>query len=348
MKAVFLPLFLLAACLHVYGQNKLEATGNAGIGTTTPTEKLEISSAGLSIIKLTHTSDVLGTVGTIKFNMAGTDVGRLEVERNIPSAKRSAMKFFIKGDSLQEAMRINYTGFVGIGEQSPGATLHVAGKPGNLLAKFTQTNISSADAFITISNGTSSEGRFIPCIMGRAYMPGRSFGLYFIGEADDVFSANEPSYAALILDGRTKTNGRLTTNNVLAVNSNSINLMMVKADGSVGIGTTDTKGYKLAVNGNGIFTRVVVKTYNNWPDFVFSPGYQLPSLAELSRYVGEHRHLPEMPSAGDVEQEGVDLGEMNKKLLQKVEELTLYIIDMKKESLRQQERIEKLEHERQK
>lgn len=124
--------------------------------------------------------------------------------------------------------------------------------------------------------------------------------------------------------------------------------MMVKADGSVGIGTTDTKGYKLAVNGNGIFTRVVVKTYNNWPDFVFNPGYQLPSLAELSRYVGEHRHLPEMPSAGDVEQEGVDLGEMNKKLLQKVEELTLYIIDMKKESLRQQERIEKLEKKSQK
>jgi hypothetical protein len=64
--------------------------------------------------------------------------------------------------------------------------------------------------------------------------------------------------------------------------------------------------------------------------------------------VGEHRHLPEMPSAGDVEQEGVDLGEMNKKLLQKVEELTLYIIDMKKESLRQQERIEKLEKKSQK
>jgi hypothetical protein len=54
-----------------------------------------------------------------------------------------------------------------------------------------------------------------------------------------------------------------------------------------------------------------------------------------------------MPSAGDVEQEGIDLGEMNKKLLQKIEELTLYIIDMKKESLQQQERIEKLEKERQ-
>jgi hypothetical protein len=347
MKAVFLPLFLLAACLHVYGQNKLEATGNAGIGTTTPTEKLEISSAGLSTIKLTHTSDVLGTVGTIKFNMAGTDVGRLEVERNIPSAKRSVMKFFIKGDSLQEAMRINYTGFVGIGEQSPGATLHVAGKPGNLLAKFTQTNVPSVDGYTVVSNGTNSTERFIPCIIGRAYTPGRSFGLYLVGEADDAISANEPFFVAMILDGRTRTNGKLTTNNVLAVNSNSINLMLVKADGSVGIGTTDTKGYKLAVNGNGIFTRVVVKTYNNWPDFVFSPGYQLPSLAELSRYVDEHRHLPDMPSAGDVEQDGIDLGEMNKKLLQKIEELTLYIIDMKKESLQQQERIEKLEKERQ-
>ena len=72
-------------------------------------------------------------------------------------------------------------------------------------------------------------------------------------------------------------------------------------------------------------------TLSGWSDFVFDEDYQLPSLSELEDYVKANRHLPDIPSAKEVEENGVDLGEMNAKLLQKVEELTLYVIDLQKQ-----------------
>ncbi len=72
-------------------------------------------------------------------------------------------------------------------------------------------------------------------------------------------------------------------------------------------------------------------TLTNWSDFVFDEDYRLPSLTELERYVKENRHLPDIPTESEVRQGGVDLGEMNALLLKKVEELTLYIIDLQKQ-----------------
>lgn len=103
-------------------------------------------------------------------------------------------------------------------------------------------------------------------------------------------------------------------------------------NGNVGIGTTDTKGYKLAVNGDAMFTRIKVKSYAAWPDYVFSDNYKLPSLAELREYIKTNQHLPEIPSAAEVEKEGLDLEEMNRKLLQKVEELTLYMLELDRQN----------------
>ena len=72
-------------------------------------------------------------------------------------------------------------------------------------------------------------------------------------------------------------------------------------------------------------------TLTDWSDFVFDDGYSLRPLGEVERYIEANRHLPDIPSAQQVEEEGVDVGEMNKLLLQKVEELTLYIIDLQKQ-----------------
>lgn len=110
-------------------------------------------------------------------------------------------------------------------------------------------------------------------------------------------------------------------------------------NGNVGIGTTDTKGYKLAVNGDAIFTRVKVKAYTAWPDFVFAPDYNLPSLSAVDAYIKQHKHLPDMPSEKEVKEQGLDLGEMNKKLLQKVEELTLYILQQDAQLKRHEQEI---------
>jgi len=93
-----------------------------------------------------------------------------------------------------------------------------------------------------------------------------------------------------------------------------------------------TIGSGFACSATGVVRAKEVRvTLDGWSDFVFDDGYRLPSLLELESYVRSHRHLPDIPSAVEVEANGVDLGEMNARLLQKVEELTLYIIDLQKQ-----------------
>ena len=107
--------------------------------------------------------------------------------------------------------------------------------------------------------------------------------------------------------------------------------MFISDQGNVSIGTDDSKGYKFAVKGKMIAEEIVVKLHGNWPDFVFKKEYGLMSLEDVECFIKENSHLPTMPSASEVEEAGIPLGEMNAKLLQKVEELTLYVIELKKE-----------------
>lgn len=122
-------------------------------------------------------------------------------------------------------------------------------------------------------------------------------------------------------------------------NSNlSRTVMFIKqSSGFVGIGTTDPKAM-LAVNGE-IYAKKVRVTPDDWPDFVFEPSYNLPSLQELESFIAEHKHLPEIPSAKEVSQQGIDLGQNQAKLLQKVEEMTLYLITQNKQWIEQEQRM---------
>ena len=109
--------------------------------------------------------------------------------------------------------------------------------------------------------------------------------------------------------------------------------------GNVGIGTTDTKGYKLGVNGSAIFNKVVVKDYANWADYVFHPSYLLRSLSSLEAYIKEYKHLPNVPSAEEVKKQGLDLAQTQATLLEKIEELTLYLIEQNKQQQKEKEEI---------
>lgn len=111
--------------------------------------------------------------------------------------------------------------------------------------------------------------------------------------------------------------------------------------GNLGLGTLNPGNYKLAVEGT-IGARRVKVLQSSWADFVFHPDYKLPALSEVESFIKENKHLPEIPSEKDVERDGVDVGDMNRKLLQKIEELTLYIIELKKENEKQWEAMEKL------
>ncbi|SEB38998.1 hypothetical protein SAMN04489761_0378 [Tenacibaculum sp. MAR_2009_124] len=109
--------------------------------------------------------------------------------------------------------------------------------------------------------------------------------------------------------------------------------------GKVGIGTSDVPtDFKFAVVGKMITEEVKVQLKNDWPDFVFENTYQLPTLKEVENHINKKGHLKDIPNTEEVRKNGFYLGEMDSKLLQKIEELTLYTIQ-------QEKKIENLEKE---
>jgi len=114
--------------------------------------------------------------------------------------------------------------------------------------------------------------------------------------------------------------------------------MSITNNGKIGIGISDPAqmpgSYKLYV-ADGILTekvRVSLKNTSDWADYVFAADYKLRSLAEVEAYVKEHKHLPGVPSAEEVQKTGIDMAAMDAKLLEKIEELTLYVIGIQKEN----------------
>lgn len=203
---------------------------------------------------------------------------------------------------------------MGIGTNSPLANLDVrtAGKSGVI--------------GVLLSNGaiSSSEVHRWTIRMGRSFSyPNRTLDF---GMVSDDFGQNPAFYVA----------------------PKGVEVFRVTEDGNVGIGTT-TPTEKLEVNG-AIRAREVKLETTNWPDYVFEPGYELESLEEIEKFIQSESHLPEIPSAEEIEANGVQLGEMNKLLLKKIEELTLHtiaqqkLIEAQSKMLEEQiERIHKLE-----
>lgn len=128
----------------------------------------------------------------------------------------------------------------------------------------------------------------------------------------------------------------ISVKNDLTINSNSININTGKTyySGKVGIGTNNPQN---ALDVLGTIRATEVKIEAKWADFVFADDYILPSLDEVKAHIDEHKHLPGIPSEAEVQQNGIGVSEITSKMMQKIEELTLYII-------KQQEEIELLKN----
>jgi hypothetical protein len=153
-------------------------------------------------------------------------------------------------------------------------------------------------------------------------------------------------------DAILRTNGMATGDLIIAARSNDGILfstgngssdskrMEIMNNGKVVIGNVSNtpNNYKLYVE-DGILAerlKVAVKTSSDWADFVFAENYRLRSLAETKLFIQENQHLPDVPSAAEMVEKGLDVREMNALLLQKIEELTLHVIALN-------ERVEELE-----
>jgi hypothetical protein len=169
------------------------------------------------------------------------------------------------------------------------------------------------------TNSTPSFGRFT------VETPNNSFGISHTSTGGNILATN--------IGGTSAGIGTFSFTN-MRIFSNSVSCILIAAaTGNVGIGT-DNPTYKLSVNGNIRSKEVVVET--GWADYVFQKNYKLPSLRDVEKYIEVNKHLPNIPSAAEIEANGLHLGDTQKKMMEKIEELTLYLIEANK-------RIEKLE-----
>jgi len=127
------------------------------------------------------------------------------------------------------------------------------------------------------------------------------------------------------------------------INYGGTDIMTYTPEGRVGIGTNDPQN-KLSVDGT-IWATKVKCSLTDAADWVFEEDYELRSLNEVEDFIKENKHLPEIPSAEEFRQNDLDIAEMDNKLLQKIEELTLYLIDQNKEIEAMKKEIQQLKNQ---
>jgi hypothetical protein len=161
--------------------------------------------------------------------------------------------------------------------------------------------------------------------------------LRYMTKAQLGIGSSSSSSSSWSLAGNTSTSandfiGTASGNNQpIVFKANGLEAMRITADGKIGIGTTEVNdgNYKLYV-GLGIRTRKLKVDQASWADYVFDFNYKLPTLKEVEAYINQNKHLPDVPSQKEVQQNGLDVGDNQAVLLKKIEELTLYLIDINK------------------
>lgn len=207
------------------------------------------------------------------------------------------------GNSFANGITLNASNNAGIGTADPLARLHVKG--------------SSGVDEIAINSGDIAEEATVQFYSG---------GVGAVPADKKVFIQLSGN------DLKIGTNSN-NDNGKFIVRNNGRDRMWVDSAGNVSIGLTYkvANGYKLSVNGKIMSEEVRVQMDADWPDYVFQKDYKLMPMEELETYINHHKRLPGFAPAAEVKANGIDLGNTNKQLLEKVEELTLYLLQLKKE-----------------
>jgi hypothetical protein len=214
----------------------------------------------------------------------------------------------------KQSFSIDGNGNVGVGTTAPISKLSVLGSI-SLISGLSNTSSRPAITESTLPNGEIRAYNGANSLMDDGFVRISAGG----GTNGSVKSYIELSGYSTIPD--------MDRNIVIGTSGNE--RLRIDKNGNIGIGTTNPTS-KLTVAGD-INSREVKVTVDAGADFVFEKDYNLPSLASLDTYIKENKHLPEIASAKEMQANGINLSEMNIKLLQKIEELTLYVIEQNKE-----------------
>lgn len=342
MKQSTITLFvLLCVMIHVEGL-KAQTFTTLGIGTS-PVGTLHVHSAvqldseePILPMSVPMTGDYETIIHVTNTNTGKTVQDGFSIVQN--NGKITLRQFEQNNFNLfgynQQGISITPSGDVGVGTIAPAERLHVIGNAFVTKSLFADTSV--------VSQNVHSKSTFVMGVdnqvitMGKAHYESLNYSSSYIG-----FNAsrNPGEQGTWSFRSNTWQNG-----GVVVFSTMSGDLLIANmASGSVVNGNADCTNvtdelimekvnFKLASDGV-LFTRGVKVSMdeNDWPDYVFEKGYHLVSLEETEVYVKENGHLPGVPSAKEVAEEGVDLGEMNKILLRKIEELTLQVIELSKQ-----------------
>jgi hypothetical protein len=294
--------------LYTPGQTIAGSSGNnnVGIGKSSPVYTLDVAGTIQSYSNLRTTVVATGN-GYFADDGAGSTIFSIsrQTSNEVRFQAYGFHTFYSGSSSGSERMRIAADGSVGIGRTNPAYLLDVYGTIrgfGNIRT----TSVGDGNGYISDDGAGST-----------------IFSLTRRGINNEV-RLQAYGFHTFYSGGNTGSER-----------------MRIDANGNVGIGSTAPDS-KLTVKGVIHAEEVKVDISVPGPDYVFEKNYKLPSLTEIKKYIDQNKHLPEVPSAAELEKDGVELSKMNMLLLKKIEELTLYLIDQQKINEAQAGEIEQL------
>ncbi|MDO6812710.1 hypothetical protein [Tenacibaculum soleae] len=347
-----------------------KSNGNVGVGTTDPKAGLHVVGNRSVIAEgLFYFRNTKAPVNKKNWYFSANNEGDFGLHAANDNYGWRQSIFKVKGDS----------GYVGFGTSNPNSKLEVKGSKGSYHQMIVGGGVAAAIQLESKDNITqrpvisANDGDFsIQMWKNRNTWMSTPFTIESSGNVG--FGTSNPnsklevkgskgSYHQMIVGGgvaaaiQLESKDNITQRPVISANDGEFSIQMwrnrntwistpfrINSSGKVGIGTSTTGSHRLAVEGS-IGAREIKVEATGWSDFVFEENYQLPTLKEVESHINEKGHLKDIPSAEKVKKDGFFLGEMDAKLLQKIEELTLYTIDQEKKLEAQDLKINKQDAE---